>query len=131
MLKFYFETSRNSIAKGQLLNYDSSMKLDDAAARLEALGNPTRLKIYRALVKAGDAGLSVGKLQAKLDIAASTLSHHLKSMVIVGLIHQERQSTTLICRANYNVMRSLVSFLVSECCANSACAPAASKANAA
>ena len=27
------------------------MKLDDAAARLEALGNPTRLKIYRALVE--------------------------------------------------------------------------------
>ncbi|MDX2205420.1 MAG: metalloregulator ArsR/SmtB family transcription factor [Hyphomicrobiaceae bacterium] len=108
------------------------MKLDDAAARLEALGNPTRLKIYRALVKAGDGGLSVGKLQAKLDVAASTLSHHLKSMLIVGLIHQERQSTTLICRANYDVMRALVGFLVSECCAaDGACAPAASKADAA
>ncbi|MEV9253435.1 helix-turn-helix domain-containing protein, partial [Klebsiella pneumoniae] len=52
------------------------MNLDDAAARLEALGNPTRLKIYRALVKAGDNGLAVGKLQSRLDIAASTLSHH-------------------------------------------------------
>ena len=99
------------------------MKLDDAAARLEALGNPTRLKIYRALVKAGDSGLSVGKLQTKLDVAPSTLSHHLKSMLIVGLIRQERQSTTLICKANYDVMRSLVGFLVSECCAESACAP--------
>lgn len=107
------------------------MKLDDAAARLEALGNPTRLKIYRALVKAGDDGLSVGKLQAKLDVAPSTLSHHLKSMLIVGLIHQERQSTTLICRANYDVMRSLVSFLVSECCAEGMCAPSGGKANAA
>lgn len=107
------------------------MKLDDAAARLEALGNPTRLRIYRALVKAGDAGLSVGKLQSKLDIAASTLSHHLKTMLIVGLISQERQSTTLICRANYEVMRSLVSFLVSECCAEGACSPSVSKATAA
>lgn len=107
------------------------MKLDDAAARLEALGNPTRLKIYRALVKAGDGGLSVGKLQAKLDVAASTLSHHLKSMLIVGLIHQERQSTTLICRANYDVMRALVGFLVEQCCADSACAPSPAKANAA
>lgn len=96
------------------------MNLDDAAARLEALGNPTRLKIYRALVKAGDNGLTVGKLQSRLDIAASTLSHHLKSMVIVGLIHQERQSTTLICRANYDVMRAIVGFLVSECCADGA-----------
>ena len=40
------------------------MKLDDAAARLEALGNPTRLKIYRTLVRAGEEGLSVGHLQA-------------------------------------------------------------------
>ena len=99
------------------------MKIDDAAARLEALGNPTRLRIYRALVRAGDAGMPVGKLQTKLDVAASTLSHHLKSMLIVGLIHQERQSTTLICRANYDLMRSLLDFLVAECCAESACQP--------
>ena len=105
----------------------ASMKLDDAAARLEALGNPTRLKIYRALVKAGDNGMSVGKLQTKLDVAASTLSHHLKTMLIVGLISQERQSTTLICRANYDVMRSLVGFLVEECCAEGLCPPAVSK----
>lgn len=107
------------------------MKLDDAAARLEALGNPTRLRIYRALVKAGDNGLSVGRLQTKLDVAASTLSHHLKTMLIVGLVSQERQSTTLICRANYDVMRSLVGFLVEECCAESVCPPAASKQDAA
>ena len=100
------------------------MKIDDAAARLEALGNPTRLRIYRALVRAGDAGMAVGKLQTKLDVAASTLSHHLKSLLIVGLIQQERQSTTLICRANYGVMRSLVDFLVAECCADTVCQPA-------
>jgi ArsR family transcriptional regulator len=99
------------------------MKTDDAAARLEALGNPTRLQIYRALVRAGDAGMPVGKLQAKLDLAASTLSHHIKALLIVDLITQERQMTTLICRANYDVMRTLVDFLASECCADGACAP--------
>ncbi len=107
------------------------MKLDDAAARLEALGNPTRLRIYRALVKAGDAGLSVGKLQSRLDVAASTLSHHLKSLLIVGLITQERHATTLICRANYDVMRSLVGFLAEECCADEVCRPAVAKTSAA
>ncbi len=95
------------------------MKLDDAAARLEALGNPTRLKIFRTLVRAGGDGLSVGKLQARLDIAASTLSHHLKTLMVVGLITQQRQSTTLICRANYDLMQGLVHFLVDECCAES------------
>lgn len=107
------------------------MNLDDAAARLEALGNPTRLKIFRALVRAGDNGMSVGKLQMTLDIAASTLSHHLKSMLIVGLIAQERQATTLICRANYTVMRGLLDYLVEECCVDSRCASDAGQTDAA
>jgi ArsR family transcriptional regulator, arsenate/arsenite/antimonite-responsive transcriptional repressor len=100
------------------------MKIDDAAGRLEALGNPTRLQIYRALVRAGKAGMPVGKLQAKLDLAASTLSHHLKTLLAVGLISQERQATTLICRTNYDVMRGLVDFLVAECCSDATCQPA-------
>lgn len=95
------------------------MKVEDAAAHLEALGNPTRLKAYRLLVRAGDAGLTVGKLQDRLDIAASTLSHHLKTLLMVGLITQQRESTTLICRANYKVMNDLVGFLVDQCCTGS------------
>jgi len=96
------------------------MKLDDAAAHLEALGNPTRLKIYRALVRAGDAGLPVGRLQDKLKIAPSTLSHHVKALMVVGLITQVRDATTLVCHANYDVMRGLVDFLVAECCTGGA-----------
>lgn len=93
------------------------MKANDAAARLEALGNPTRLQIYRSLVRAGNAGMPVGKLQAKLDLAASTLSHHLKTLITVDLVTQERQTTTLICRTNYELMRGLIDFLTAECCA--------------
>jgi DNA-binding transcriptional ArsR family regulator len=73
------------------------MKLDAAASRLEALGNPTRLKIYRALVRAGEAGMPVGRLQEKLKIAASTLSHHVKALLVAGLITQVREATTLRC----------------------------------
>ena len=96
------------------------MKLDDAAAHLEALGNPTRLKIYRALVRAGEAGMPVGKLQDRLKIAPSTLSHHIKTLMVVGLINQVRDATTLVCHANYDVMRGLVDFLVAECCTETA-----------
>jgi DNA-binding transcriptional ArsR family regulator len=98
------------------------MRINEAASRLEALGNPTRLRIYRALVRAGDPGLSVGKLQSRLSVPASTLSHHLKTLIVVGLITQERDATTLICRANYPVMRGLVEFLVAECCTEADCA---------
>jgi len=97
------------------------MKLEQAAEQLEALGNPTRLKVYRALVRAGDEGLPVGRLQKKLGIAGSTLSHHLHRLILTGLVTQERQVTTLICRANYPAMDSLVGFLVDECCVESGC----------
>jgi DNA-binding transcriptional ArsR family regulator len=98
------------------------MNIEQAAKQLEALGNPTRLQVYRTLVRAGDLGLPVGGLQAKLRIAASTLSHHLHRLILVGLVTQERQATTLICRANYPAMSKLVGFLVDECCVDAPCA---------
>jgi DNA-binding transcriptional ArsR family regulator len=104
------------------------MELEIAANQLEALGNPTRLQLYRTLVRAGDDGLPVGSIQAKLDIAASTLSHHLKRLVDTGLVTQERQATTLICRANYPGMQALVGYLVDECCADAKCGPATAEA---
>jgi DNA-binding transcriptional ArsR family regulator len=116
----YFYDSRNTVDNRESISEYAAMKLDDAAAHLEALGNPTRLKIYRALVRAGDAGLAVGRLQDKLKIAPSTLSHHIKTLMVVGLVNQVRDATTLVCHANYDVMRSLVNFLVAECCTETA-----------
>src|SRR4051794_28652547 len=100
------------------------MNIEQAARQLEALGNPTRLQVYRTLVRAGGSGLEVGRLQEKIGIAASTLSHHLHRLISTGLVTQERQVTTLICRANYPAMDSLVGFLVDECCVHAGCARA-------
>lgn len=94
------------------------MKIGDAAARLDALGNPTRLKIYRALVRAGRTGMPVGRLQGRLKVAPSTLSHHIKSLVANGLVLQVREATTLVCHANDDAMKGLVNYLVAECCAD-------------
>lgn len=107
--------------KHSLGNY-ISMKVEIAARQLESLGSPVRLKLYRALVRAGADGLACGALQAKLGIAASTLSHHLRHLKETGLISQERQATTLICRANYTAMNDLVGYLVDECCMDSCAA---------
>lgn len=97
------------------------MKVEKAASQLEALGNTTRLEVYRRLVRAGTAGLPVGQLQLKLKLPASTLSHHLKRLVETDLVTQERQGTSLICRANYPGMTALIGFLSDECCADSGC----------
>src|SRR5215207_4634829 len=92
------------------------MKVEQAAKQLEALGSPTRLEVYRTLVRAGHAGLPVGRLQEKLGIPASTLSHHLHRLILTGLVTQERQGTTLISRAHYPAMNALLGFLADECC---------------
>ncbi len=99
------------------------MKLEQAASQLEALGNPTRLNIYRILVRAGEEGLPVGSIQERLGIPASTLSHHCKCLIETGLVSQERQATTLICRAEYPAMQALIGYLADECCADGSCAP--------
>lgn len=102
-----------------------SMNIEIAARQMEALGNATRLGLYRTLVRAGQAGLSVGSLQERHGLPASTLSHHLRRLIDTGLVTQERQATTLICRAHYPSMNALVGFLVDECCADATCAPGA------
>lgn len=101
-----------------------SMKIETAARQLEALGNPTRLRIYRALVRAGSGGLAVGQVQDRIGLPASTLSHHLKRLVDQDLIRQERAGTSLICHAEYPAMTALLGFLADECCADQGCAPA-------
>lgn len=87
------------------------MELELAARQLEALGNLTRLKVYRTLARAGQDGLPVGALQQSVDVPASTLSHHLRRLIQTGLVAQERQATTLICRAVYPAMNDLLGFL--------------------
>lgn len=87
-----------------------------AADCLAALGNLTRLQVFRVLVRAGDTGLNVGDLQRYLKIPGSTLAHHLGHLTRVGLVQQDRRGREVICRANYQTMRNLTGFLTEECC---------------
>ena len=88
----------------------------EAAEAFTALGSEVRIAILRALVRAGEDGLPVGALQQRLTIAASTLSHHLRALIQAGVLEQTRNGRTLICRARYDRIQGLASFLVSECC---------------
>ena len=92
------------------------MDRNHAARCLEKLGNPTRLEIFRLLVRAGAKGLAVGELQAHLNIPASTLSHHVAQLVNVGLVSQEREGRVLRCQPNFALMGTLVAYLTEECC---------------
>ena len=93
------------------------LDLDTAALLLDVLGNQTRLKIIRMLVRVGNEGMTVGDIQQDLEIPASTLSHHLNHLRSVGLIWQEREGTLLHCYADYELIDVLMQFLTEECCA--------------
>lgn len=94
------------------------MKVDAAAKILGQLGNETRLRIVRHLVKAGDEGVPVGELQEHLSIPASTLSHHISHLKNAGLVEQRREGTTLYCSLHYRAMDATVKFLMDQCCVN-------------
>jgi DNA-binding transcriptional ArsR family regulator len=99
--------------------YSDNVKTEFAAARFEALGSRTRLEVYRLLVRSGDEGMTVGRIQEVLGIPASTLSHHCRILVSVGLVTQERVGTMLVCRPSLDAMQVMVNFLREECCADS------------
>lgn len=99
------------------------MENEIAAKRLAELGHNTRLSIFRYLVKVGNEGAPVGQIQNKLGIPGSTLSHHINRLVSVGLIRQVRESRTLYCVPQFEVLRELIEFLLSECCTEGSCNP--------
>ena len=106
------------------------MKEDDVIKSLAALGQPHRLKIFRALVVAVQAGLTHGVMADGLSIPGATLSFHLKELVNAGLVTQARASRNLIYRAAYERMNDLLGYLTENCCQGEECLdPAASACN--
>lgn len=93
-----------------------------AADALAALGNRTRLRIFKLLVKAGPEGANIGTLQQRLDIPATTLAHHLASLTRATLVDQERRGREVICTANYKTVSDVLAYVQGECCAGLASA---------
>jgi ArsR family transcriptional regulator, arsenate/arsenite/antimonite-responsive transcriptional repressor len=87
-----------------------------ASACLEALGQPTRLDVFRLLVKAGEPGLPFGEIQEITGVPASTLSHHLATLARSGVISQTKQGRQNYSAADFGAMHALVEFLTAECC---------------
>jgi len=98
------------------LRGDINMDIDIIAKALKELGHPTRLAIFKSIIRAGYQGIAVGGLQAQLSIPGSTLSHHISSLASAGLLSQRREGRTLYCVAEYEKLQSVIGFLQDECC---------------
>ncbi len=100
---------------------------DHAVTALAALAQETRLALFRLLVEAGPAGLAAGAIAERLDVAAPTLSFHLKELVHAGLIEASPQGRYVVYSADFGAMNALIAYLTENCCRMSCdveCAPA-------
>lgn len=101
------------------------MEKTDALAALSALGQETRLDVYRLLVKAGGDGLAAGEIAEELGVLPNTLSAHLANLSRAGLVCQTREGRVLRYRADFDRMRGLLGYLMADCCGGNPeiCAP--------
>ena len=97
------------------------MNETDVVQALAALAQEVRLRVFRALVVAGQGGLTPGALSEQLGVAPNALSFHLKELSRAGLVSQERQGRHLVYRAAYPAMNALLAYLTENCCQGAAC----------
>jgi DNA-binding transcriptional ArsR family regulator len=100
------------------------MKNTDAIKAFLALGQETRLNIFRLVVQRGALGLTPSQIIERLGIPNATLSFHLKELLGAELLVVERQSRNLIYRPNTNLVQDLSYFLLENCCGGQSCLPA-------
>jgi ArsR family transcriptional regulator, arsenate/arsenite/antimonite-responsive transcriptional repressor len=91
-------------------------KIHHYADAFAALGAEPRLRIVRLLLSAHPDGLVVNEIAQELQIAASTLSHHLEKLKNEELVRVQREGTFLRYSANTQTLQELLGFLFAECC---------------
>jgi ArsR family transcriptional regulator, arsenate/arsenite/antimonite-responsive transcriptional repressor len=97
----------------------SAAHISRFADQFAAIGAEPRLRIMRLLLSAHPEGMTVGDIQAELDIPGSTLSHHLDKLKHEGLVHVRRDRQFLWYAADEDALRALLTFLYEECCSRS------------
>ena len=101
------------------------MESSSVVDALAALAQPSRLELFRLLVRRGPAGLPAGEIAARIGIPSTTLSFHLSQLTRAGLLTARRQGRSIVYAADYARMRALMLYLTENCCQEGGCAPAA------
>ncbi len=101
------------------------MEINDATSSFSALSQATRLEALRLLLRHEPEGLPAGEIARRLDVPHNTLSAHLAVLARAGWVSSQRESRSIIYRANLEHMQRVLTFLISDCCASdpTLCAP--------
>lgn len=92
------------------------MDKNRALTSLAALGQDTRLDVFRLLVKAGSEGMLAGEISTALNVRQNTMSANLSVLLHAGLVRNEREGRAIRYFADMTHMRGLLSFLLEDCC---------------
>jgi DNA-binding transcriptional ArsR family regulator len=92
------------------------MEESQAIRALSALAHESRLRIFRLLVKQGEAGLAAGRIAEELDLPPATLSFHVKELAIAGLVTDRREGRSILYSVNEEAVQRLMGFLLEDCC---------------
>jgi DNA-binding transcriptional ArsR family regulator len=101
------------------------MLIPVAVEALSALAHASRLAVFRLLVRAGPDGLPAGAIAREVGTLPNTLSSHLTILAHAGLIRSRREGRSILYSADYDGMRTLLGFLMEDCCGGrpEICAP--------
>jgi DNA-binding transcriptional ArsR family regulator len=92
------------------------MENEQAVLALGALAQQTRLHAFRILVQHEPGGLAAGDLARLLEVPQNTLSAHLSVLARANLVVSERQSRSIVYRANLAAFQAVAVFLLQDCC---------------
>ena len=92
------------------------METNTAVDALAALAHPTRLAVFRLLVRAGPNGLPAGTIAEELAVPPSTMSHHLGALERAGLARSWRRQRQIFYSTDFEGTRRLLAFLLEDCC---------------
>ena len=97
------------------------MEEANVVTALAALAQTQRLRAFRALVVAGQEGLTPGVMAEQMGVAGNSLSFHLKELTHAGMVTVEPRGRNLIYRANFTCMTDLLTYLTQHCCQGGEC----------
>ena len=92
------------------------LEAKDAVDLLAALAQPSRLEVFRLLVRYLPYGLAAGDAARLLAVPQNTLSNHLSILERAGLILSRREGRSIIYAANKDLPLRLATFLTEDCC---------------
>lgn len=105
------------------------MDARQAVDKLAALAQERRLRIFRLLVEAGQAGVNATAIAEALDLPPATLSFHVAQLARAGLVQARQESRFIFYSVDYGAMDDLIAYLAMNCCRGDSCLPKTAAVN--